>query len=275
MSYIIEKVEPIRESLAFLSGEEVKPASSGQIKTLLLKTLAFLGLYPHVFLTFMPLKILEYREMLKGVKISRSDRILDLGCGNGLQTLTLGKQCARIIGIDVDEQSLAQAQRKALNLGRRVNAKFYYTRLEEAGFQGEFFDKIFSFCVIEHIPNYAEVLAEAFRALKCGGQMIFSVDSLESISDADTLKRHRREHSVEKYFRADELRDLLRDVGFRQIEVYPIYTSSYARELFLRGLKNNFRFGCLETLLTYPRLLWQEKHHPGGKGIFFVAKCRK
>ena len=40
-----------------------------------------------------------------------------------------------------------------------------------AGFEDDKFDVIYSVCVIEHIPNYEEVLREAFRTLKPGGTL--------------------------------------------------------------------------------------------------------
>lgn len=59
--------------------------------------------------------------------------------------------------------------------------------------------------MIEHISNYVEVLREAYRILKKDGQMIFSVDCLESIEDNELLEKHKKEHYVEKYFKREEL----------------------------------------------------------------------
>ena len=66
----------------------------------LLKALECFGLYPHINLyhlycrpwnTFMPCKVFEFKEMLRGVHIKPDDIILDIGCGDGALALILGK----------------------------------------------------------------------------------------------------------------------------------------------------------------------------------------
>ncbi|MFH1861580.1 MAG: class I SAM-dependent methyltransferase [bacterium] len=246
------------------------------MKSVLLKSLAVIGLYPNILIAANPFKIYEFKELLKGVVFSPQDTVLDIGCGVGLQTLLLGKRCHRVIGTDVSDQVLAQAARKAGYLGKSNNCQFVNLNLENSSLPAESLDKAFSICVLEHIPNYKSVLQQVHRSLKKGGQLILSVDALSTIKDAELVAKHRREYQVVKYFNASELTHLLEETGFRDVQVYPIFCSNFARDLFSRGIRNGFRYGILEALISYLFLRHHEANGaPEDQGIFLVAKCRK
>lgn len=240
-----------------------------------MRGLTALEVFPNIFFTFIPFKIFEYKELLKGVKFSKDDIVLDIGCGNGLQTALLAKNCAKVIGIDVSEKDITFAKTYLCH-NRNINVELLNVRLEDAKFVNETFDKIFSICVIEHIDNYREVLKESYRILKINGQMIFSVDSLENIEDKGLIEEHKKIYSVVKYFRIKELKEILTEIGFSKIDIYPIFRSNYAKKKFIRGIKNNFKYGYLRSILSYFLLLYKEKTCPNiDKGLFIVAKCYK
>jgi len=233
-------------------------------------------LYPHIFFAFKPFKIYEFQELTKAAKFSKDEVILDIGCGGGLQTILLGKKCKNVIGIDISEKAIEFAKLQLRYMRGTVNGEFHCVKLEDAGFEGEYFDKIFSFCVLEHIPNYAEALKEAYRILKKNGQMIFSVDALETIEDKRLLEKHKKEHFIEKYFSRDELKAILEGIGFKRINIYPIFKSSFAKKLFIKGINNRFQYGYVRSILAYLVLGYKESHRAGGnKGIFLLAKCYK
>ncbi len=52
-------------------------------------------------------KAYEYFNMLKMSKLNKTDTILDLGCGEG--TLTLSKSVKKAIGIDANQEVIADA----------------------------------------------------------------------------------------------------------------------------------------------------------------------
>ena len=234
------------------------------------------GYYPNIFLSYMPFKIYEFKEILKEVKFSKNEIILDVGCGNGLQTVLLGKRCKKIIGIDVSEEAITYARRFSLMwMGKRNNCEFRRAKIDD-GFADEYFDKIFSICVIQLIPNYIEVLKEAQRILKKGGQMVFSVDSLETIEDGELLEKHKKNYQVEQYFREKNIRKILEEVGFKKIAIYPIFKSSFAKKLFVEGINNGFRFGRWRSIFEYFRLRYEEMLSADKeKGILLIVKCYK
>jgi hypothetical protein len=83
--------------------------------------------------------------------------------------------------------------------------------------------------------------------------LIFSVDALETIKDKKLIEKHKKEHFVERYFRAKELKTILGEIGFREINIYPIFRSIFANRLFIEGINNNFQYGYsyLRLILTF------------------------
>ena len=133
-----------------------------------------------------------------------------------------------------------------------------------------------SICVLEHIPNYIEVLREAYRILKKNGQMIFSVDALETIRDKRVIEKHKNEYFVEKYFRKEELKAILEEIGFERINVHSILRSDFAKKLFIKGINNKFQYGYLRSILTYALLRYKEHRCVvGNEGIYLIVKCYK
>jgi ubiquinone/menaquinone biosynthesis C-methylase UbiE len=223
-----------------------------------------------------PFKIYEFEELKKDVEFSEKDQILDLGCGSGLQTLLLGKTCQKVIGIDISENVIADADWKSKNLTGRIACEFLCTKLGEANFENESFDKVFSICVIEHIANHTDVLKEIHRILKAQGKLIISVDSLEAIDDDLLIGEHKVKSFVEEYFSKGSLQELLLELGFSTVHIYPIFRSAFAKNMFIKGIRTNFRLGWLSSILNYFRLTRAETRYThNGPGIFLIAKCTK
>lgn len=231
---------------------------------------------PNIVYTCNPFKIYEFKELLKGINIMRNDIILDLGCGVGLQTTLLGKRCKKIYGIDISKARILNAKFRSQYITKRINYEFRAVKMENVGFETESFDKIFSICVLEHIPNYIEVLKEIFRTLKKGGQLIFSVDALENIENPNLINYHKKRFSVVRYFKRNDLKNLLKSLGFKKINIYPIFKSDYAKKLFFRELDNKVRFRYVISFFKYFILKFSEIRSKDKKeGLFLIVKCDK
>jgi len=224
-------------------------------------------------------KIYEFVNMLRMTKLSKTDTILDLGCGEGTLTFVLAKSVKKAVGVDTNENTIADAHFKNNELKNRLNAEFYCDKIENLNLPSESFDKAFSFSVIEHIPNYLEVFRELFRLLKKDGELIISVDSFSDF-DQELLKIHEKEFAIEKYFEKEELRKLLTELGFRHIEIKPIFKSRFAEKWFTRVMKDpgeNFDFHkrIYSFLLYYIIGYHERKVKQNDKGIFLLARCIK
>lgn len=242
---------------------------------MILKILVNFKLFPNIIFTFNPFKIYEFKQLIKGVKFSKNDKILDLGCGSGNQTLLLGRKSKSVVGIDILPSMIDTANTRSDYI-KDVNSEFLCTDIKHASFKDQEFDKIFSFCVIEHISNYSEVLKELYRVLKDGGQLIFSVDALETIKENKLIEKHKKDHSVKRYFKGNELKRILNEIGFNKIDIYPIFKSNFAKNLFIKAINNKFQFGLLRSILSYFYLSYKERSSVNrNKGIFLIVKCYK
>ena len=241
-----------------------------------LRGLTSVGVYPHIYFTYSPFKVIEYRRLMSHCRFSGHEAVLDIGCGDGLHTLLIGKQVGSVIGIDVNSAFIADAEAYAKAMKSRAKASFLAQPLEKCGFDEAQFDLILSICVIEHIPNYEEVLSEAFRVLKPGGRMVFTVDTLETISDPELVASHRQQHHVMQYFRQESLGGLLERVGFRTTAFENLFRSDFARSLFIEGIRKGFNFGRLRTPGLVRELGREEDRTPLSRpGLFLLADAAK
>ena len=69
--------------------------------------------HPNLNFTLSPFKIYEFKELMKNTQILKDDIILDIGCGDGLETILLGKKCKMIYGIDINKSRIDIAKRRS------------------------------------------------------------------------------------------------------------------------------------------------------------------
>ena len=103
-------------------------------------------------------------------KISKSDVILDLGCGEGLTaSLVFDKKVD--YGLDNDPYFVKKAKES------NVYKKVLLANAVKMPLKDNCLDLVFSNCVIEHIQDLDAVLREAARILKKKGYFVFTTPS--------------------------------------------------------------------------------------------------
>jgi SAM-dependent methyltransferase len=220
--------------------------------------------------------------------------LLDLGCGDGHFGQSVFDRLD--IGIDLDLNALREAQRH--NTYGLLNGASAIA----LPFANNTFASIVSNCVIEHIPNNEAVMREVARALRPGGNFVFSVptDRLNPSMFTPTLLNALGAHGLaRKYmdwftrvqvhyhlYNADEWQRRAESAGFRIIQRIG-YLSPRAAKLFELGhyygipnllahkLTNRWvlwpwrpRFALEEAIL---RPIVMEDNPPDATCYFFVA----
>ncbi len=120
--------------------------------------------------------ILERRHRLVGRHApALGGVLLDVGCGNGAQTLRFVEDFARVVGVDVTRPFLAEFSRAiaARGLAGRVAALFYDG--DHLPLDGASVDAVVSFEVLEHVRDEKAVLVEIHRVLRPGGWVAMTV----------------------------------------------------------------------------------------------------
>ena len=129
-------------------------------------------------------RVLGEIEFLFNDYVMPGDKVLDLGCGNGLFFQFL--KDIDYIGVDFSEKLIKIARKKYPKI------KFQVADALNLPFPNNYFDKIYSIAVLHHIPSEQfrmQFFKEARRVLKPNGFFILTVWKTESKKNLNLFLR--------------------------------------------------------------------------------------
>jgi|ERR1043166_5240617 ubiquinone/menaquinone biosynthesis C-methylase UbiE len=100
-------------------------------------------------------------------------RVLDIGCGEGHNTRLLAQRGARVTAIDIADRFIAHAiasEREA-----PLGIDYQVASAVELPFDDQTFDAATAFMTLMDVPETDRALAEAFRVIRPGGFLQFSI----------------------------------------------------------------------------------------------------
>lgn len=120
-------------------------------------------------------KIPSFVWIKKELAFRSGEKILDAGCGTGylLQFVCSGEKG---VGVDISGEALKMARELF------PQHKFIKADMAKLPFSNEYFDKIFSFNVIEHLEDQEKAMGELKRVLKKGGIIVLGTNIKDSLS---------------------------------------------------------------------------------------------
>lgn len=116
-------------------------------------------------------KRLQFITDVVADRINNGGKILDVGCGNGIISIHLGKQGFNVTGIDVSEKTIETAR----NNNPFPNVRFRVQSAEELEASGELFDVIVCSEVLEHLHDPGALLSVLNASLKEDGILVVTV----------------------------------------------------------------------------------------------------
>ena len=171
----------------------------------------------------------HWRELRNAVRhVPNQSPILDIGCGSGLISRLIQTNLS-YVGIDFNPNYLSRDWKGCAVDGKLVGSILRLPLMPES------VKSVLLLHVIEHFPQQLQMplLKEAYQVLAQGGTMIISTPNLGTLRNSDKfLPPNNPKHF--HCLRREELRDLLRQVGFRKIrrhgyDVFVEYPSPLAR----------------------------------------------
>ncbi len=161
-------------------------------------------------------------------------KVLEIGCGNGVEGETLAKRGFEYIGTDISEGYLAEARRLRPHLDFRHMSVY-----DMSEFKDSFFDGVWAGNVLYHIPKerMCDVLQELNRVVRPGGIMFISLP----IGDTEGM------HSKESF-------------GYNSTRYFACYSANEATTMFhshgLEVVKLEQKQSCGSGVSTIDWLLY-------------------
>lgn len=195
----------------------------------------------------------------------RTRRILDVGCGNGRHTLELARRGYPVVGVDLSESMLEQGRQQAEAEGLEVALIRWDAR--ELEFEAEFDAAIMlcegAFSLMETDEMDRQILANIFRGLRPGGKLIMTcpnavymlTQQTETQIDLLTFREafkldkqlpnggHKQLDCSQRYYTCPELRGMLLQADFQQVDFFACTEAGYDREVI--PTRDHFEFGAM------------------------------
>lgn len=166
----------------------------------------------------------------KKLNLSKSMKVLDAGCGQGIVATYLAKkfgckiECITVVPFEIKKARLLSEKQ---NISDLVN--FFFMDYSNMRFENNFFDAIYTIETLSHSTNINKTLKEFFRVLKKGGRIALfeytiADDSKFSDYEMDILEKVVHSSAMDglKQFRHNKFKDVIKKAGFINVKAEDI-----------------------------------------------------
>jgi len=154
--------------------------------------------------------------------LSPGQRLLDVGCGDGILGMLVRNRFDEIYGVDISDKAIEAAQRRGI--------KAYKVNLNVEGlpFEDDYFDSLTCLATLQLIYDIIFALREFHRVLKPGGEIILTVPNMRTYwrifklvvlgyFPRTSLDPEGYDGGTLHYFCYRNLKDLLEKTGFKVV----------------------------------------------------------
>jgi SAM-dependent methyltransferase len=159
---------------------------------------------------------------LSFLELKQGERVLDLGCGRGLETIEGAKmvgETGEAVGLDITPKMLATAKENAKKQNIS-NVRFEVGDIENLPFGDNRFDAVMSNCVINHAKDKMKTYLEINRILKDRGRFVVS-DAVTKHPLPDSIKNDPQEwaNCFGGAITEEEYLNSIKNAGFNEITI--------------------------------------------------------
>ena len=172
----------------------------------------------------------------------RGRKVLDIGCGGGILSESMGQEGARVTGIDMADGPLAVARLHQAESGAEVEY-LQSTAESMAQERPEQFDVVTCLEMLEHVPSPPAVIEACASLVRPGGDIFFSTINrnpkafMLAIVGAEYLLRllPAGTHEYDKFIKPSELETWSRRAGLQHRGSIGMHYNPLSREYSLGG----------------------------------------
>lgn len=151
----------------------------------------------------------------------RGKRVLEVGCGAGVDLVRFAKGGALVTGVDVAPSAIELA--RANFAQQELSGEFHVASGEQLPFLDAAFDLVYAHGVVQYTANPDRLVDECRRVLKPGAEAIFQVYNriswLNALSKLMKVGLEHQDAPALMKFSIGEFRALL--AGFREVRIVP------------------------------------------------------
>ncbi|MBA7502454.1 2-methoxy-6-polyprenyl-1,4-benzoquinol methylase, mitochondrial [subsurface metagenome] len=166
----------------------------------------------------------EERGLGQLMNFSKSDVVLDAGCGYGRWTIKLAPKVRKVVAVDLSEPFLAELRERGY-----PNVDVICADLESLNFR-EYFDGIIFSGALEHFKDKRAILEKLRQILKPGGGIYISCWTSDMLTPLRIFRRcaedEMRVGDRSWYIKEPSLEEMaryLKEADYKQIHVKSIY----------------------------------------------------
>jgi ubiquinone/menaquinone biosynthesis C-methylase UbiE len=172
----------------------------------------------------------DYMHDAIGFDKYKGKRVLEVGCGSGIDLLEFARNGAICYGIDLTENAINMT----LESAKQTHKTVIVSRASATSipYDNAFFDTVWSFGVLHHIPEIEIALGEIKRVLKPDGEVIAMLYNKDSLLYAYSIYHLHKDNGIPEEKLASQFSE--------RIEGCP-YTKVYSREEAISLFSKYFR----------------------------------